>query len=119
LVDLADPKSEATEDELCELLTAATMKSAVRPQDSLDSGLLTDYLDHSGYKPHINNPLIKQMVLAAIPIITRENEYTPEHVKEALVRSDQVMMNAYSTSLQKRERERRIHLQRRLVMAEH
>ena len=54
-----------------------------------------DYLDANGYGPHINSTLVKQMILSAFPSISTDEEYTPENIEGALVRSRQVM-NEYA-----------------------
>jgi hypothetical protein len=96
LVDLADPKSEAADDALHELLDVAknSSKNALSSEATRDLGQwIVDYLDDTAYNPHINSRLLRQMVLSAFPITAREKEYTPEngtilHERDVLISKD-------------------------------
>jgi hypothetical protein len=80
LVDLADSKSEATDDELCELLNVAkdssTMKSAVRPQEIVGGGLLTTL-----------TPLLTTRASKAFPIIEYSKNYGRQSMHTSSSRS--------------------------------
>lgn len=90
----ADPGGEEFE-QLCELINVSLGKLAdtegkQEAQDDLGKWV-GEYLDDNGYSPHVNPVLIKQMVMTAFPSITRDKEFTPENIEEALVRQSSIM----------------------------
>lgn len=77
LVNLAHRKSEATDDELNELLNVAKYSSnnEVSSETTKDPGqCMVGYLDDTAYNPHMKSRLLKQIVLSAFPVITREKK---------------------------------------------
>jgi hypothetical protein len=93
LAEIANPDREMELQELCDMVNGANNGDPeVINETNSDLGQwVADYLADNGYHPHLNSLVIKQMVLSAFPSITREKEYTPDNIKDALLLSNQVM----------------------------
>mmetsp|Transcript_62803 Transcript_62803/g.185464 ORF Transcript_62803/g.185464 Transcript_62803/m.185464 type:complete len:510 (-) Transcript_62803:200-1729(-) len=104
LAEIADPNREMDVEELCKLLnTALRCDKTVVKETTDDLGKwIGEYLLDNGYHPHIQSVLVKQMVMTAFPSITKDKEYTPENIEEALTRR-RAIMNEY---LQIQERQK-------------
>ena len=94
LCELSDPNSEVNNEELCKFLNnAARGDPDVIDEHTRDVGQwISDYLRDSGYQPHVNSVLLKQMVMSAFPTVNTAGEmYTPETIEDSLIRSRHVM----------------------------
>lgn len=64
------------------------------------------YLQDSGYTPHIQTQLVKQMIISAFPpVINREGNkdlFTPDNVEDALLRRRQIM-NEHLSALERKK----------------
>jgi hypothetical protein len=93
LAEIANPDSEMELQELCDMVND-TLKGDAEMINVTNSDLgqwVADYLADNGYNPHVNSVVMKQMILSAFPPITREKEYTPDNVKDAVLLSNQIM----------------------------
>jgi hypothetical protein len=93
LAEIANPDSEMDLQELCDMANDTLKGDAemINGTNSDHGQWVADYLADNGYNPHLNSVIMKQMVLSAFPPITREKEYTPDNVKDAVLLSNRVM----------------------------
>jgi hypothetical protein len=104
LAEIADPDSGLELQELCDMVND-TLKGDAEMINGTNADLgqwVADYLADNGYNPHVNSVVMKQMVLSAFPPITREKEYTPDNVKDAVLLSNQIM-NEYLAHKKKKK----------------
>ena len=92
LAELSDPNSEVDRQEICDILNKAMKGDPdIMAERTTELGQwIGDYLQDNGYAPHVNSILIKQMILTAMPPISR-GDYTPENMESALLRSRYVL----------------------------
>jgi len=102
---LNDPNSGRDKNEFCALMNAGLYKDqAATKEATADLGKwIGDYLEDTGYNPHTQSVAIKQMVLTAFPPISRDKEYTPQNIENALLRSRQVY-NKYLSAYEKEQK---------------
>lgn len=90
---LSDPNNEKSAEEFCEMLNASVYKDE-RTMNIATSELGTwvgEYLADTGYNPHTQSTIIKQMVMTAFPPINFDGSYTPENLETSLLRARQVL----------------------------
>lgn len=92
LTALDDPESEKTPEEMCAMLNATMYKDrAVMDEESKNLALwIRDYLEDTGYNPHLNSTTIKKMIQTAFPPISFDRDYNPTNLENALLRSRQI-----------------------------
>eukprot|EP00934_Nitzschia_sp_Nitz4_P000349 Nitzschia sp. Nitz4//scaffold439_size10204//1263//3507//NITZ4_009078-RA/size10204-processed-gene-0.0-mRNA-1//-1//CDS//3329551863//349//frame0 len=76
LMALNDPSHEPSPEEICDVLNKTAVHDPRIINDaSTDLGQwIGEYLDDSGYAPHLHSTTIKQMILAALPPLSFEKE---------------------------------------------
>ena len=106
LTALQDPSNEKGTEEFCSLLNNAMYRNQEAAIEEATNDLgkwIGDYLEDTGYNPHTQSLVIKQMILSAFPPINRDKEYTPENMEEALLRTRQIF-NQYLQLKENKER---------------
>ena len=105
LTALQDPNNEKSQEEFCTLLNSAMYRNQEQAIEEATNDLgkwIGDYLEDTGYNPHTQSLVIKQMVLSAFPPISREKEYTPDNMEETILRTRQVF-NQYLQVQERKE----------------
>lgn len=96
LREIAKDKDGCRREDLCELLNFAYGRvegTEGKEEARNDLGRwVGEYFEGSGYDPHINSLLLKQMVLSAFPTISADNaNYTPDNLEDRALKWEYVM----------------------------
>ena len=79
-------------EEICDVLnTIYGISPEDKERNTHDMGQwIADYLLDNGYNPHVQTTSLKLMIMAAFPTITNDQRYSPENIKDSIVRTKQV-----------------------------